>query len=410
MPKASQRLMKRAALSAESFSRMPAELTRLVGHDPDGTAAHPCEAGDDRAREAGLDVEHEAVVDDPADHVVHVVGLAGRVGEDVQQLLVGAVDGVGGLAPRRGLLAVLGEEGQVVLDRLDALLVGLDLEVPHAGDLGVDLRAAEVLLRDVLASDGARQVRAGQRHRAATLDHRHEVGEPWDVCGARGARPHQGRDLRDHAAHDHLLPEQVARAGEQRAGGLLDPRPGGVQQPDERDPLAERQLAQTADLELAGHPHRAGHDREVVGAHRHQPPVDLAVAGDHTVRRSLAAFHRSLGEVRAPVHPQLGERAVVDQQRQTLARGELVLCVLTIDFLLPPAEPGALAASVQIVDQRAQRRPGHQCVLRDWRGSPVLSGRHGPPPGSLRAAALWRASPTRRQLGAPTRRRERGTR
>ena len=41
------------------------------------------------------------------------------------------------------------------------------------------------------------------------------------------------------------------------------------------------------DLELAGHPHRAGHHGEVVGGDRGQPAVDLAVAGDHSVRRRL---------------------------------------------------------------------------------------------------------------------------
>ena len=130
----------------------------------------------------------------------------------------------------------------------------------------------------------------GERHRAAALDHRHEVGEPRDVGGARRARPHQRRDLRDHAAHDDLLAEQVARAGEQRADRLLDARARGVEQPDERHPLGQRELAQARDLHLAGHPHRAGHDREVVGADGDEPPVDLAVAGDDAVGRRLLAL------------------------------------------------------------------------------------------------------------------------
>ena len=41
----------------------------------------------------------------------------------------------------------------------------------------------------------------------------------------------------------------------------------------ERDPLGQRQLAQARHLQLAGHPHRAGHHREVVGGDRDQPPV-----------------------------------------------------------------------------------------------------------------------------------------
>ena len=43
-----------------------------------------------------------------------------------------------------------------------------------------------------------------------------------------------------------LLAEEVAGAGEERAGGLLDAGAGGVEQPDERHPLLQRHLAQAA--------------------------------------------------------------------------------------------------------------------------------------------------------------------
>ncbi len=126
--------------------------------------------------------------------------------------------------------------------------------------------------------------------------------------------------------------------------------------------LRERQLAQAGDLELAGHPHRAGHDREVVGRHRHQAAVDLAVAGDHAVGRRLAALHGALGEVGPAVDAELGERAVVDQQREPLARGQLVALVLLGDLLLAAAQPRLLAALVEVVHQRAERGSGDECV------------------------------------------------
>ena len=83
---------------------------------------------------------------------------------------------------------------------------------------------------------------------------------------------------------DDLLAEQVARAGEQRADRLLDARARAVEQPHHRHALGQRQLAQPRDLDLAGHAHRPGHDREVVGGDRDQPAVDLAVAGDRRRR------------------------------------------------------------------------------------------------------------------------------
>ena len=249
-------------------------------------------------------------------------------------------------------------------------------------------RAAQLLLGHVLAGDRVRQVRAGQRHRAAALDHRHEVGQAGDVGGARGAGPHQRGDLRDDPAHRHLLAEQVARAREQRAGRLLDPRSGGVEQPDEGDPLAQRQLAQARDLELAGHAHRAGHHGEVVGANGHQAALDLPVAGDHAVGRRLLVRHRALGEVRPPVDAQLGEGALVDEQRQPLAGGELVLLVLALDLLLAAPRAGTLAALVQVVHQRAQRGPRHQSV-----------GRTGAAPsGALAVGSVADTAPLRNRL------------
>ena len=178
----------------------PAELPGLVGDDPRRPAAEPRQAGDDRLGPLRLEVEVDAVVDDPADHLVHVVRLAVGLREDVEQLLVAAVDRVLGRHDRRRLLAVLREVAQVLLDPLDALLVVGDLEVADPRLAAVHARAAELLLGDVLADRRPHQVRSGQRHRPAPLDHRHEVGQPRDVRRAGRARPHQRRDLRDHAA------------------------------------------------------------------------------------------------------------------------------------------------------------------------------------------------------------------
>ena len=240
-----------------------------------------------------------AVVGDLADHVVHVVGWRVGLRDDVEQLLRHAVVGV--LRLRSAALSSQfgGEVGEVVLDRLDALRVVLDLEVADAGLAAVDLGAAQVLHRDVLAGDGLGQMGPGERHRALADDHRDEVREARDVGGAGGAGPEHRGDHRDHARHHHLLAEQVARAGEHRARRLLDACPGRVEQPDERHALVQRHLAQAADLDLAGHPHRAGHDGEVVRGDAAGLAVDVAPAGDDAVGGRLLAGHRRLGGVRA---------------------------------------------------------------------------------------------------------------
>ncbi len=162
----------------------------------------------------------------------------------------------------------------------------------------------------------------------------------------------------------------MAGAGEERAGRLLDAGAGRVEQPDERHPLGERHLPQAGDLELAGHPHRAGHHGEVVGGDAAGPAVDVAPAGDHTVGGSLDAVHRPLGEVRAAVDPHLDEGALVDEQVEPLARGQLAALVLFGDLLLAAAKLRLLAALVQLLGEVVQRRRSRQEVLRFLLGAP----------------------------------------
>ena len=229
-----------------------------------------------------------------------------------------------------------------------------DLQVPDPRLAAVHPRAAELLLGDVLADRSAHQMRAGERHRSPPGHHRHEVGEPGNVGGTGGARPHQRGDLRDHPRVDHLLAEQLPRPGKQRSDRLLDARAGRIEQPDHRDALGQRQLAQPGDLQLPGHAHRAGHHREVVGGDRGQPTVDLAVPGDHPVGGRFATVHRPLGRVGSAMDAQFDERAVVDQQRDPLARGQLLGGVLRGDLLGPAAQLDLLAPLSQILGQRAQ--------------------------------------------------------
>ena len=56
---------------------------------------------------------------------------------------------------------------------------------------------------------------------------------------------------------------------------------------------------------------------------------------------------------------QLGERPVVDEQVEPLARGELLLRVLARDPLLAAAELGLGAALVQVLDEGSQHRGGN---------------------------------------------------
>src|SRR6185437_3285561 len=69
-------------------------------------------------------------------------------------------------------------------------------------------------------------------------------------------------------------------------------------------------------------------------------------------------LHRALREVRPPVDPHLDPRALVDQQRDPLARGQLLALVLSGDLLGAAAEHDLLAPRAQILGERAQQAGG----------------------------------------------------
>src|SRR5438132_187472 len=85
----------------------PIRLTSAVGRD-------------DVLGPARLDLEEVAAVHDEAQELLHVVGLARRLGEDVEDLLAPAVGRRDRLAHARALLAVAREEREVLPDRQKA--------------------------------------------------------------------------------------------------------------------------------------------------------------------------------------------------------------------------------------------------------------------------------------------------
>ena len=100
--------MNRAALSAESLSRIPPSCLGWLATIPAGRPPK-------RARQVmivlancGLRSKYVAVVDDPPDHLVHVVRLAVGLGQDVEQLLVAAIDRVARSATTGGASSQFG--------------------------------------------------------------------------------------------------------------------------------------------------------------------------------------------------------------------------------------------------------------------------------------------------------------
>jgi hypothetical protein len=217
--------------------------------------------------------------------------------------------------------------------RLDVVVVGA------VGDRrlrGVDLGAAELLGRHDLVRDRLHHVRAGDEHVARVADHEDEVGHGGRVHVAAGAGAHDDGDLRDDAGGDDVAPEDLAVAAERR-DALLDARPAGVEEADDRRAGLERHVLDLGDLLRVRLGQRAAEDGEVLGEDEDRAAVDGAPAGHDAVARDLLPGH---AEVRRPVldeHVELLERAVVEEEVDALPRGQLAALVLRLDAPRPAA-------------------------------------------------------------------------
>ena len=83
--------------------------------------------------------------------------------------------------------------------------------------------------------------------------------------------------------------------------------------------------------------------------------VDRAVAGDHAVAGHRLAAHVEVGAAVLDEHVPLLEAALVEQQLDALAGGELALGVVCVDALAPPAEPGGGTLVLELLQNLLHR-------------------------------------------------------
>ena len=83
--------------------------------------------------------------------------------------------------------------------------------------------------------------------------------------------------------------------------------------------------------------------REVLAVDKHQTAVDHAVASHHTITWNFLVGHAEVGAPVFDKHVPLFESAFVEQDLDTLTRGEFAFGMLRIDTLLPTAQAGSRA-------------------------------------------------------------------
>ncbi len=274
-----------------------------------------------------MDLEVVPVVDDLLDHVVHVV-RAVRVGRhQVEQGLGapvhGVVDGLGG----REFAVVGRQHREQVPDVLEGGLLVVVGVVGHSGGLGVHVGAAQAVLGDLLAGDGLHHVRAGDEHLRGAAHHEDEVGERGRVRRAARAGAHDDADLRQDTGVADVALEDAAVAGERR-DALLDAGAGAVAQAHDGRAGGLGEVHQLVDLLGVGLAEGAAEDAEVVGVGEDRTALHLAPAGDDAVGVRLLVLEAEAGGAVPTEGLGLGERALVEEEFQALAGGELALGLL----------------------------------------------------------------------------------
>lgn len=132
--------------------RRPAAAVKIgvVGEDRDRPAVDAGEAGDRRAAVVLADFEERAEVHDRLDDLAHLVDLAAVARDDRDELPVSARGIVGGFCAGGQFVDRGRQIGEEAPGALEGLVLARRLVVDRAV-AGVDLRAAQGLLVDILA-------------------------------------------------------------------------------------------------------------------------------------------------------------------------------------------------------------------------------------------------------------------
>ena len=321
---------------------------RLVAHHADGTAVEASKAAHDALAPRGVVLHEVAVVDDVADHGLHVVGDVGAVRQDRVEFGTQTIGVVARFELWRDLEVVGRQEGQQVLDLIEDFFLAVGDIGGHARLRAVRAGTTEFLKGDFLARHRLHDVGAGDEHVRLLSHHEDEVGHRRAVDGAAGARAEDHRDLRNDARRLHISIEDAAVAVE-ADHAFLDPGAGAVVEPDHGRAGCEGEVHHLVEL-LGEHlAEGTAHDGEILGEDENLASVDRAPTGDHAVGVGPLVETGLMGPV-AGEHVEFVERTRVEQILDPLTGEHLALVVLALDGALGAGTERGLLAGSQIVD------------------------------------------------------------
>ena len=329
------------------------EEDAVVGEDSHEKAVEAGEAGDQGRTVAGLELVEAGAVDEPGDHLAHVV-LAPEIGaDDAADLtrIVSRVLGRGDVAGRRLDRVQRRDDGAGRLQRLDLVpgeVVG-DPRQPR-----VDVGAPELLGRDVLAGRRLHEGRPAEKDGARAFDDDRLVGHRRHVGAAGRARAQDHGDLRyARRRQPGLVEEDASEVLPVREYLGLHRKKGaaGIDQIDARQPVLERDLLRSQVLLDGDGKVGAPFDGGIVGHHHHLAAAHAPDARDEPGPRRLVVVHAAAGQRR-----QLEKGGVgVEQMGQPDAHRKLALLGMPAGRRLAAPLPRPRPAGLEIALQRLHR-------------------------------------------------------
>ncbi len=331
------------------LDRALAEQHAVVRDHANRISPQTREPGHQRGAVVRLELVQPAAVDEPGDHLAHVVRVLVVLRQDAADLL-GRVERVlGGGEVEPDALDGVQVRHHVARDRQGVLLAVGEM-VGDAGDPRVHLAAAELLGADLLAGGRLHQRRAGQVDRPGALDDDVLVRHRRHVGPAGRAHPENDGDLGyRRGRQDRLVvedPSEVLRVGEDLRLQRQEDA-ARIDQVDARQAVVEGDLLRPDVLADGLGEIAPALDARIVGDHQALATADPPDAGDDPRGRRLAAVQSPRGERR-----QLEKRRVgIEELRDPLARRQLAALALGGGGRVGTSMTRGLQPSPQILGQ-----------------------------------------------------------
>src|SRR5258706_194310 len=210
-------------------------------------------------------------------------------------------------------------------------------------------RATEFFFGYVFVRHGLDHVGAGNEHVGGVLDHDVEVGDRRTVDGAPRTWAHDATDLRHDAAGQSIAQKNV-RVPAEADYAFLYARAAGIVETDDRRADLHRQVHHLTNFCRVRFGKGAAKDSEVLSEDKDLAAIDQAMTGDDAIAGIDFVLHPKVLRTMFDQPVELLKSAVVEQELDPLARGQLARGMLLLDACGATACFGALLTLAKLIE------------------------------------------------------------